>query len=241
MMWRGLMVAFGLLTYLPVPNSGRLSERDLALAANYAPLVGLVIGAAIGGSYWVASLFGPWIAALAVVVIWVAITGALHLDGLGDTADALGAAHRNPERFLPVLDDPHAGSFAVVAIALQIVAKLVLVAQLTPASPLLALILVPAWARWGTTVWSAWLHPLKPGMASAFGSGVSKLGIAFWALALICASIVVCPRLLVALPLIALITIFWRWRLGGVTGDCVGASVEVAETLLLTALVLRPT
>src|SRR3546814_8307920 len=56
----------------------------------------------------------------------VAVTGALHLDGLGDIADGSGAAHKDRERLLAVLGDPHAGSFAVVAIALQLIAKLVL-------------------------------------------------------------------------------------------------------------------
>src|SRR4029078_10961647 len=94
----------------------------------------------------------PWIVALAVLVAWIWITGALHLDGLGDVADAFGAAHGKPERFIAVLGDPHAGSFAVVAISLQIAAKLVLTAELATGPTAWALVLIPAWARLGTLV-----------------------------------------------------------------------------------------
>jgi cobalamin synthase len=65
------------------------------------------------------------------VVVWVGITGALHLDGLGDMADA-GAAHKDPARITAVLADLHIGSFGVVAIALQLIAKLVLIHALAP-------------------------------------------------------------------------------------------------------------
>ena len=58
--------------------------------------------------------------------VWVVITGGLHLDGLGDVADALAASHRSPDRFLEVVHDPRIGAFGVMAIALQLIAKLVL-------------------------------------------------------------------------------------------------------------------
>jgi adenosylcobinamide-GDP ribazoletransferase len=87
-------------------------------------------------------------------------------------------------------------------------------------------------------VWSAWLDPLKPGMAAAFGAGVSTLAIALWAVVLAGVSLATYPLLAAALLVVPLIALFWRWRLGGITGDCIGASVEVSETLLLAILVL---
>jgi adenosylcobinamide-GDP ribazoletransferase len=67
----------------------------------------------------------------------------LHLDGLADTADALGAAHRDPARFLVVLADPHIGSFGVISPILQVMAKLVLPLAAHPESPWLVLVLIP--------------------------------------------------------------------------------------------------
>src|SRR3546814_16484975 len=85
------------------------------------------------------TLFRP----LAALIRWVAVTGALHLDGRGDIADGSGAAHKDRERLLAVLGDPHAGSFAVVAIALQLIAKLVLLHALIEREAFIAVALVP--------------------------------------------------------------------------------------------------
>src|SRR3546814_15326329 len=90
------------------------------------PAVGLIVGALVAGAGWAGARIDPWTGALAALILWVAVTGALHPDGLGDIADGSGAAHKDRERLLAVLGDPHAGSFAVVALALQLIAKLVL-------------------------------------------------------------------------------------------------------------------
>ncbi|MEQ1479375.1 adenosylcobinamide-GDP ribazoletransferase, partial [Salmonella enterica] len=74
-----------------------------------------------------------WVAALATVTVWVGVTGALHLDGLADLADGCGAAHKDRARLLAVMADPHVGSFGVVVIVLQLLAKLVLVHALIAA------------------------------------------------------------------------------------------------------------
>src|SRR3546814_16737660 len=79
------------------------------------PAVGLIVGALVAGAGWAGARIDPWTGALAALILWVAVTGALHLDGLGDIADGSGAAHKDRERLLAVLGDPHAGSFAVVA------------------------------------------------------------------------------------------------------------------------------
>lgn len=234
---RSLILAFQFLTRLPMPAVERVEARDLARTSRYFPLVGVVIGSLLAGLMWALFPKGPWLTAIVVLVGWVWVTGALHLDGLGDVADALGASHGKPERFFEVLDDPHAGNFAVVAIGLQLLAKLVLVAHLPPSPWSWSLVLIPAWARWGTLVWSAMLPPLKPGMGQDFGGGIAMAGIVLWGGALAAASFVVTPGLLAALLIVPAIGLYWRWRLGGVTGDCLGANVEVAETALLACVV----
>jgi adenosylcobinamide-GDP ribazoletransferase len=172
------------------------------------------------------------------LIAWVWVTGALHLDGLGDVADALGAAHRDPDRFHQILKDPHAGNFAVTAIALQIAAKLVLLAALPAATQPWALLLIPAWARWGVLVWSAALEPLRPGLAASVSGKSSLIPTVAWALALGAASVAMAWPLLAAPFVVALVTFYWRQRLGGITGDCLGASIEITETALLVVLML---
>lgn len=239
---RGFWIALQFLTRLPAPDVTDMRADDLARSAIWFPAVGVVIGALLALVMRLFQGSGSWVAAFAVLVVWIVVTGALHLDGLGDVADALGASHGKPDRFVAVLGDPHAGSFAVVAIALQIAAKLVLVAQLplatTPWGSAWALILIPAWARWGTLICSKTLLSLKPGLGASVANGVSWPIIAGWGALLAIAALLGARPTLLALIAVPVIAFYWQWRLGGMTGDCLGASIEVTETLLLFACAL---
>jgi adenosylcobinamide-GDP ribazoletransferase len=215
-----------------------MQTDDLARSAIWFPAAGLVIGVLLALAMRLFHGSGSWVAALAVLVVWIVVTGALHLDGLGDVADALGASHGKPERFVQVLGDPHAGSFAVVAIGLQIAAKLVLIAHLPLMMAPWALILIPAWARWGTLICSKTLLSLKPGLGASVANSVGWPVIAFWGVLLAIAALLGARPTLLALIVVPLIAFYWQWRLGGITGDCLGASVEVTETLLLFACAL---
>ncbi len=225
--------ALQFLTRLPGPRLLALKEGDLSRAAVWFPLVGIVIGAALALALWAGAHASPWIGALLALFVWVWITGGLHLDGLGDVADASAAAHRSPERFLEVLRDPHIGAFGVMAIALQLIAKVVLLAQIAGAPALVALVLIPAWARWGPLVWSAAVPPLAEGSAARFGAEINRTATAVEGLVLAVVSLWLAPVLLAAMLIVPAIAVYWRYRLGGITGDCLGASIEVTETLLL--------
>lgn len=233
----GLITAVQFLTRLPVPKVLGAGTTDLDKAAPWFPLVGALVGAVVALATWVGAGVGPWPAALLGVFAWVIVTGALHLDGLGDVADGLGAAHGKPERFLEVIRDPHVGSFGVTAIVLQIVAKLVLLAELTERSHVLAIVLIAAWARWGSLVLARGVPPLAPGFAQKFAAGIQVRMIGVWALVLTVASVVIAPVLVAAVAVPFLLALYWRRRLGGITGDCHGASIEVTETVLLVLLV----
>ncbi len=235
---RGLIVAVQFLTRLPTPGIADLQPRDLSQSAVFFPLVGAMIGAAVALAMWALRPVDPWIGALVGVITWVRITGGLHLDGLGDVADAFGASHRARERFLEVLNDPHAGNFAVMAITLQIASKLVLLASIAATGSPWAVILIPAWARFGALVWSCTVPSLKAGLGEQFASDIRWPMIAAWSIALIGASAWIAVPLLAALAIVPLGSVFWRRRVGGINGDCLGASVEVTESLLLLALIL---
>jgi adenosylcobinamide-GDP ribazoletransferase len=191
--------------------------------------MGIVLALAL----WTGQQASPWIGALVALVVWVWITGGLHLDGLGDVADALAAAHRSPERFLEVLRDPHVGAFGAMAIGLQLIAKLVLLAEISGLPALFALALVPAWARWGPLVWSLAVPPLASGSGERFSWQISRPMAAAQGLVLALLSLWLAPVLLGALLVIPAIAVYWKLRLGGITGDCLGAGVEITETLLL--------
>ena len=237
---RRLVVAFQFLTRLPTPPLGDVAPADFTRSSVFFPLVGAVIGLCIVLALMAGALINPSVAALAGIIAWVAITGGLHLDGLGDVADGFGAAHSDPQRFREVLHDPHAGNFAVIAIALQIAAKLVLLGSIAAASGAFwPLMLIPAWARWGALVWSRTLPALWRGTGERFSAGIGWHSIILWGAALSLASAWAAPNLLSALVVVPLVALFWRWRLGGISGDCLGASIEVTESLLLLALLIR--
>lgn len=233
-MIRSLIVALGFLTRLPLPRV-EVSERDWAASIRCYPLAGLIVGAIVAAAGALGAARDPWLGALAALVSWIALTGALHLDGLSDLADALGAAHGDRARLLRVLAEPQVGSFGVVAITLQLLAKLVLLHALPPGG-WWTLALVAAAARAGPLVWARWLPPLKPGLGATLSDAVRARDLASWSALLLVAGVLQ-PALFAALPLIGLYGWWLKRRLGAINGDAHGAGVELIETGLLVMVV----
>jgi adenosylcobinamide-GDP ribazoletransferase len=233
---KGLIVAIQFLTRLPTPRI-TVSSEEFAASMRWFPVVGLIVGAIVAAGGWTGARIDPWTGALAALILWVAVTGALHLDGLGDIADASGAAHKDRERLLAVLGDPRVGSFAVVAIALQLIAKLVLLHALIEREAFVAIALIPFAARIGPLVWSRALPDLHAGLGSRFRNAVRPADFAVWGVLLLAAAWV-SPSLLAA-PMIFLGWGWWLMRkIGGISGDGHGAGIEIGESLLLAAALL---
>ena len=233
---KGLVIALQFLTRLPLPRL-TVSNAEFAASMRWFPAAGLAVGAFVCLGAMLGASIDPWLGALAGLVLWVAVTGGLHLDGLGDVADAAGAAHKDPERLRAVLADPHVGSFAVVTIGLQLVAKLVLIRTLLVNGPTIALLLVPLVARIGPLVWTRWLPPLHDGLGARFRDAVRPVDLAVWGAALLAASWFV-PGLLAAGVFIPLWAVWLRARLGGLSGDGHGAGIEIVESGLLLATIV---
>jgi len=231
---RRLLLALGFLTRLPVP-SVRAEAGDFAAAIRYYPLAGAVVGAVVAAAGWTGAFVDPWIAALVALMAWCWITGALHLDGLADLADGLGAAHGDRSRLLAVMADPHIGSFGVVALVLQLLAKLLLLHAVAPVG-WWTLVPVAMAARAGPLAWARWLPPLKPGLGASVAGAVRRHDLAGWGALLLGAGVFL-PPLLAAVPLIPAYALWLKRRIGGVTGDAHGAGIELVETGLLLALV----
>ncbi|MDR6833684.1 MULTISPECIES: adenosylcobinamide-GDP ribazoletransferase [unclassified Sphingopyxis] len=242
---KGLLIAIQFLTRLPTPRI-TVSSAEFAASMRWFPAVGLIIGTLVAVAGWVGGQIDPWTGALFALLMWVAVTGALHLDGLGDIADAGGAAHKargrlsaveDRERLLAVLADPHVGSFAVVTIALQLIAKLVLLHALIDDQAFVAIALIPFAGRIGPLLWSRTMPDLHAGLGSRFRGAVRPLDLAIWGVLLLAAGWL-SPSLLAA----PLIFAFWGWwlvrRIGGISGDGHGAGIEIGESLLLAAALL---
>src|SRR5262249_14957516 len=148
---------------------------------------------------------------------------------------------RDPKRFLEVLADPHLGTFGVVSIVLAILLKTAALysVQSDPGlggTLLYGLPLIAAWARLGPLGWSRWLRPLKPGQGERFAWRPNIAVRISWGVVLVGMSAWQAPILCVAPVVLAAWGLWLHRRLGGMTGDCLGAGVEVTEIVLLLAL-----
>jgi adenosylcobinamide-GDP ribazoletransferase len=233
---KGFIIAVQFLTRLPTPRL-TVSKAEFAASIRWFPAVGLLIGALLYGAVTLAAPLGPWVSALAALVTWVAVTGALHLDGLGDIADASGAAHQDKDRLLAVLADPHIGSFGTVAITLQIAIKLVLLHALIVSDAAAALILIPFAARIGPLIWARSLPSLHKGLGDMFRPAVTPMLLMICS-AFFLASLWWMPALLAA-PFGFAAWGFWlKHRIGAISGDGHGAGIEWSESLLMLAVLV---
>lgn len=209
------------------------------------PFVGLLIGLLLTGAAWVLgrSGLGPGVQAGLLLLLWVLVTGGLHLDGVMDSCDALFAPV-DVERRLLILKDVHPGAFGVIGLVLLLGLKWALLADLLPRAGGWALLLAPVWGRW-MLVWAAARFPYARsggGLGSRMSAGLSarELWIA-GGFALVCQAVALLMHpqqaVLLAAPLAGLLLARWAaGRLGGgLTGDLYGFLCENVEVLVLLA------
>ncbi len=227
-----LRVAFGLLTILPVRYAEEISARSFA----YYPLVGLVIGVVLAvASYLLRLVLPNLVAAALLVMLWVLLTGALHLDGFSDACDGLFAATTRECR-LEILKDVHVGAFGAAGLALLLIAKVTAVASTQTLMPIL---LAPVLGRWALVYAAAYPPARSEGMAVMFRTGLSRRVIL---VATVFAAL--CCALFGGLGVFSFVAAFVVGtgiarlalsRLGGLTGDVYGM---ICETVELTVLVI---
>lgn len=243
---RALLVAIGFLTRIPVP--ARMFEHASAQSRSlvWYPAVGLLIGAVLCALAWSLQTRPPLLSAALVLSVWVALTGALHLDGLADSADAwVGGMRADPaasrDRTLEIMKDPRSGPIGVVALVLTLLLKFAALASL-PAPAWAGLLLAPMLARTALT-----LAFVSTPYARSGGLGqvlVQAPRAACWcAIVLAAAGCAFAGwRGGLALAVAAICFALWRRaclrRLQGMTGDTCGALAELIEATVLLALAL---
>ncbi|MEN8671003.1 MAG: adenosylcobinamide-GDP ribazoletransferase [Ketobacter sp.] len=240
-----LLIALQFLTRLPVPATD-YNPADSQASIYWYAVVGLIIGTLLWLSQalllWIAPQLNNGITAAVLLCLWVLLTGALHLDGLADSADAwLGGT--TVERTLAIMKDPRSGAAGVTSIVLLLLLKFACLQQLLEQATL-SLLLAPALARSLMPV--LFLHTpyvREDGLATPFSSGLSSkrsyLGVA-------CISLLWCvwlgPMAAFALLPVGLVLLGLRSlmlaRIGGTTGDTAGAAVEILEAVALLAMVI---
>jgi len=228
---KNLFAAIRFITILP---AGRSGDFDALGMTPWFPVVGLLLGALLAGFDLAATRLWP-VAAVSVldVILLAILTGAFHLDGLGDTADGL-FSHRPQERILEIMKDSRIGVMGVVAVVSVLAVKWAGISGLA-ADRTALLVLVPAYARCGILFGMRALAYGRPqgGTGLAFFSRALRLRD-FWALIPvgILSLTLGLPVLALALGFAAItaaLVAYYRRRLGCITGDMLGALAEVTE------------
>ena len=210
-----------------------------------------VVGFLLGGILWIfwkmlTSVFPSPVVDLILVALLVILTGGIHMDGLADTVDGL-LGGRDREQALKIMRDEHIGAFGVVALILMIMAKYLTLTQVPLAIKGQILFGMPAIGRWAMVAVSFFSEYARsgPGLARPFmehlswreltGSTVTIVVILFWLLRI---------QGLIHFTIIILVSFLCWWyfrrKIGGVTGDCLGALGELVElSFLLSVLAMQ--
>jgi adenosylcobinamide-GDP ribazoletransferase len=237
------LAAARFLTRLPLGGAGAGDPGSLAGSVPFFPLVGALLGLAVGAAaIGLAEVLPALLAGLLAVGLELALTGALHLDGLADSADGLGGADR--ERSLAIMRDHAVGAYGAAVLALDLLVKGAALGLLAEADALAAVVAALAVSRAAPLPLARLLPYARAGegtgrlLTMRAGTGAVCAGIALAvALALAVCRLDALFLLAGAAAVTAVIGRVSRRRLGGVTGDVMGAAVELSATAALVIAV----
>lgn len=237
---KNFILALQFLTVCTLRSDLVADDRDMARSRAWYSLVGGLLGGVLACAAWLLGCWlPPWSLAGVLVLLWGGLTRFLHYDGVADTADAL--VHiTSRERALEIMKDTRVGSFGICAVAGLMLIKFGALASLSGPKLLAALVVAPVLARTLAALLAGLLPPARPGV----GLGASSAGgQETWpdlvtggvglALALLAGGLWGAAAALAVLLLGLVLGWWYMRRVGGVTGDTLGASLEAAEALVL--------
>ncbi|UPY37007.1 adenosylcobinamide-GDP ribazoletransferase [Sediminicoccus sp. KRV36] len=237
--WAIFLLGVQFLTRVPVPASDVFTPERLTAATRYYPLIGALIGGVAAGVYALAALvWPPAVAVLLCIAAGIALTGAFHEDGLADMFDGVGGGLTR-ERALEIMKDSRIGTYGTVALLLALALKAAALAAMPAMTVVLALIGAHALSRFSAVLVIASSRYVRDhGTAKPVADGVSRASLRIagaTALALLPAlgwGLGV-PALLLGLAGLCLGHLVMRRvferKLGGYTGDCLGAVQQASE------------
>lgn len=241
---RSLLLAISFLTIAPVYGNRIAGDKEFANSLYYYPVVGFIIGIVLAGVSRLTELLGPGIAAEALILCtWVLLTGALHLDGVMDSADGLFSG-RDKERKLEIMKDSRVGAMGAITLVIILLLKLAFLDGLLPGDKIRVLFLAPAVGRF-MMVYAICRYPYArnvSGLGAAFGGEAGPVKLAVAALILLAGAwLAYAWTALTALFItvgLGMVAAAWiAKQLGGMTGDTFGALCESCETIFIIAAV----
>jgi adenosylcobinamide-GDP ribazoletransferase len=237
-----IRLAASFLTILPVAEERTRAPADVAASFGWFPLIGFAIGGALAIEYYLLGfIWARLLRSALVVMTLVIVTGGLHLDGLADTCDALGAG-RNRARALEILRDSRIGTFGACGLFFVLALKIFAIARYGGWSPYAALWIAPALARWAMVSLAHRLDYLRSeGAGTTLLAHDDRRGFVLASIIVVIGALPILGghalrAFIVAVALTWALGAFYRRWLGGVTGDLIGAAGEVIETAVLIAM-----
>ncbi|MGE6778560.1 adenosylcobinamide-GDP ribazoletransferase [Vreelandella titanicae] len=236
----GVLLALQFLTRIPIPISVPWTPDTRRWAVRAYPLVGLMIGGLLAlVALGMQNVPAP-VSALAVLSVWVTLSGGLHLDGIMDIADALGSNQPIARRW-EIMKDPQIGSFGMLALVFLLAWKGVLLwALLAYQAPLWWLLMLPALGRWaGVALLVLTPCAQQKGLAWSWQQSLSGQDVAL-ALVPIVLIALLAPAIVLMMLTVTVFVLLIRWLMlrlfNGINGDMVGATIEGGELWLLILL-----
>lgn len=246
---RSFVIAWQFLTVVPLSwIHHEPTARELASSMSWYPLVGFVIGGGLAGvDLMLGHVFEPPLVNAMILVVLVGLTRGLHQDGLADTVDGL-IGGRNREERLRIMKDPAIGAIGATALCLSLIVRYAGLMALPQELRIAALATMPAVGRWSMVLLARLSHPARSdgGLAGPFLAYVSWQDVAMATMTLLIGLAIglevvgVCVVVVGGMAVVLVVRQWFHRRIGGVTGDTLGATNELVEILFLLCVPLLP-
>lgn len=237
------LIALQFLTVLPIKIKTKVTERDLGKSLVYFPLAGGVIGIFLALIALIFGLLSHNISIVMVLISSAILTGALHLDGFGDVCDGFFGG-RSKENVLSIMRDSRIGAFGVTGLLSLFLLKFVLLLNIPQKILPGMLIVMVMFSRWIQVFACCRFDYVRTqGKAKGFMSGIHRKGFIIATCFLLIAGLglggVKMPVILIgaSLPVIFFMR-YVKKKIGGMTGDTIGASSEIAELSFLLFFII---
>lgn len=243
--FRRPLIAIQFLTRLPVPGNLSASEEELGRASAFFPLVGIIVGGGAAGVFLLAQYVLPLSTCVLLAIVFAAfMTSGFHEDGLADTFDGFGGGWTK-DRVLEIMRDSRIGTYGTLALIFLVLGKYNFLSLLPPPQIWRWLIVAHTASRWTILPLSASLsYARAEGQGKLVAKQIGASAILIGTLTLLVTFALLPWRAAVAGFLITVLVtvlcgVYYRARLNGITGDCLGATNQITEvSLYLTAVVL---
>lgn len=245
---KGILLLFRFMTRLPIGFEPKFDSDELGKSMKFFPIIGMIIGLILFGAFWLlyTVVYSPMVMAVLLVIIEVVLTGELHLDGLADTFDGI-FSYRSKQKMLDIMKDSRLGTNGGLVLILYFMLKVVLLVEISEFAGLnmgILLLIVPVIARLNSVVNCASApYARSTGMGKTFvdHTNVGEVVIATILTAAFvggAAYLFGLPyTILIVIPIIMLLGFFYAKlmtrKIGGITGDTLGAVVELSEIIAM--------